>query len=75
MKVISQFPSSEILGLGRTHVEEHNIDTKDAQPIKSKCYPVSPVIQGLINTEIDRIRELESPVTLVRKPNKNRLCL
>lgn len=85
MNVIGQFPSSEILGLGRKHLEQHTIDTKDAEPIKSRCYPVSPVIQGLINSEIDRMIDLgviepcespwASPVTLVRKPNKNRLCL
>lgn len=83
--VINQFPSSEVLGLGRTHLEEHVINTKDSSPIKSRYYPVSPAIQHLIYEEIDRMLELgiietcespwASPVTLVRKPNKNRLCL
>lgn len=85
MNVITTFPSSEIHGLGRTYLEEHNIDTKDSVPIKSRCYPVSPAIQTLIYNEIDRMLKAgviepcespwASPVTLVRKPNKNRLCL
>lgn len=83
--VIQQFPSSEILGLGKTHIESHHIDTGDSPPIKSRFYPVSPAIQVLIDKEVDRMIRLgiietssspwASPVTLVRKPNKNRLCL
>lgn len=84
-QIISQFPSSETSGLGRTHLETHNIDTGDHNPIKSRHYPVSPAIQKLIDCEVDRMLNLgiielssspwASPVTLVRKPNKNRLCL
>lgn len=83
--VINMFPNSEVMGLGKTHLEFHTIDTKDCQPIKSRHYPVSPAIQVLIDQEIDRMLALgviepsespwASPVTLVRKPNKNRLCL
>lgn len=83
--VINMFPNSEVLGLGKTHLEFHTIDTKDCQPIKSRHYPVSPAIQELMDKEIDRMLSLgviepsespwASPVTLVRKPNKNRLCL
>lgn len=82
---IAKFPSSEILGLGKTHLECHIIDTMNHPPIKSRHYPVSPAIQTLIDAEIDRMIDLgiiepstspwASPVTLVRKPNKNRLCL
>lgn len=84
-EVIAQFPSSSVLGLGKTHLETHNIDTGKHPPIKSRYYPVSPAIQSLIDSEIDRMLNLgvievssspwASPVTLVRKPHKNRLCL
>lgn len=84
-KVLNMFPNSEILGLGKTHLEFHTIDTQDCPPIKSRHYPVSPAIQQLIDKEIDRMLSLgviepsespwASPVTLVRKPNKIRLCL
>lgn len=84
-EVTSLFPSSEVLGLGKTHLEFHTIDTNDHLPIKSRHYPVSPAIQELIDKEVDRMLSLgviepsespwASPVTLVRKPNKNRLCL
>lgn len=84
-ETISLFPSSEKLGLGRTDIETHVIDTGNNLPIKSRYYPVSPAIQVLIDAEVDRMLSLgiiepssspwASPVTLVRKPNKNRLCL
>lgn len=85
LNVFSKFPSSEILGLGKTYLEEHHIDTKDCPPIKSRCYPVSPAVQKLIYEEVDKMLKSgviepcespwASPVTLVRKPTKNRLCL
>lgn len=84
-EVIATFPSSETLGLGKTSLETHNIDTGNHPPIKSRYYPVSPAIQSIIDTEVDRMLNLgivelssspwASPVTLVRKPNKNRLCI
>lgn len=84
-EAIACFPSCETLGLGKTHLEVHTIDTKDYPPIKSRYYPVSPAIQSLIDFEVDRMLSLgiiepssspwASPVTLVRKPNKNRLCI
>lgn len=79
------FPSSQEFGLGRTPLLNHFIDTGTTEPIKSKCYPVSPKVQELMYEELDRmlsigaIEEAESPwnnpVVLVRKPGKNRLCL
>lgn len=61
------------------------IDTGTHPPIKSRYYPVSPAIEALIDVEIDRMLSLRiiepstspwaSPVTLARKPHKNRLCL
>lgn len=84
-EVLARFPSSETFGLGKTSLETHHIDTGDHPPIKSRHYLVSPAIQSLIDSEIDRMLKLgviepssspwASPVTLVRKPNKNRLCL
>lgn len=85
LQTISLFPSSEKLGLGKTSLETHTIDTGEHLPIKSRHYPVSPAIQSLIDVEVDRMLSLgiielssspwASPVTLVRKPHKNRLCL
>lgn len=84
-QAIAQFPSFTTQGLGKTHLEEHVIDTEGAVPIKQKHYPVSPAIQKLMHTELDRMLELgvieesnspwNSPVVLVRKPGKVRLCL
>lgn len=84
-KVKTLFPSSSDLGLGHTSLLIHRIDTGDAEPIKSRHYPVSPKVQELMYAELDRmlalgvIEEAESPwnspVVLVRKPGKNRLCL
>lgn len=84
-QVKSLFPSSTKLGLGHTPLLSHKIDTGDAEPIKARHYPVSPNVQKLMFEELDRmislgvIEEAESPwnspVVLVRKPGKNRLCL
>lgn len=82
---ISMFPSYAKLGLGRTTLEEHEIDTGDAKPIKQRHYPVSPAVQKLLYEELDRLLSMgiieesnspwSSPVVLVRKPGKNRMCL
>ena len=80
------FPSCAVLGLGKTTVEEHVIEMEDESiPIKQRHYPISPVVQKLMYAELDRMLELgvietsnsaySSPVVLVRKPGKNRLCL
>lgn len=84
-KIKMQFPSYNISGLGKTHILTHKIDVQGAAPVKAKHYPVSPPIQKLIDSEIDRMLEMKvieesnspwnSPVVLVRKPNKIRLCL
>ena len=83
--VKDKFPSFAKMGLGKTDLEEHVIDTGDAVPIKQRHYPVSPAIQTLMYAELDRMLEMgvieesnspwNSPVVLVRKPGKNRLCL
>lgn len=79
-KVKLQFPSYAISGLGRTNVLTHKIDVQGSAPVKAKHYPVSPPIQKLIDSEVDRMIEMKvieesnspwnSPVVLVRKPNK-----
>lgn len=84
-QVISLFPSNAKEGLGRTTIEKHTINTGDTEPIKQRHYPVSPAIENLMNEELDRMLALDiieeserawsSPVVLVRKPGKNRLCL
>lgn len=82
----AMFRSFAVLGLGRTTLEEHVIEvTNEDIPIKQRHYPVSPVIQELLYKELDRMLSLgviehsnsswSSPVTLVRKETKNRLCL
>lgn len=43
--VVSSFPK---LGLGRAHLETHNIDTGNSVPVKSRHYPVSPALQHLM---------------------------
>lgn len=72
-------------GLGKTWKEEHTIDTSDAVPVKQRHYPVSPAVQALIYEELDRMLKLSvieqsyspwnSPVTLVRREEKERICL
>lgn len=85
-QVKNQFPSFAKLGLGKTTLEEHVIEVTDENtPIKQRYYPISPAIQKLMYDELDRMIGLgvieesnsawSSPVTLVCKPGKNRLCL
>jgi len=59
--------------------------TNEDLPIKQRHYPVSPAKQKLVYAELDRMLGLgvikesniswSSPVTLVKKGQKNRLCL
>lgn len=84
-KVIAEFPSFKVLGLGRTKLLEHKIDTGDNLPVKQRNYPYSPAIQKLLEEAADRmlkdgiIRESESswnsPICPVIKPEKVRMCL
>lgn len=83
--VISLFPSFSKEGLGRTNVLSHVIEVGNSTPIKQRHFPVSPAIEKLIYTELDRMLALDvieesespwsSPIVLVRKPGKIRLCL
>lgn len=85
-RVKAQYPSFSVLGLGRTDMEEHVIDVIDENvPVKQRHYPISPAIQKLIYAELDRMLAMgvieesnsswNSPVSLVVKGTKNRLCL
>lgn len=82
----SLLPSSETLGLGKTDVLCHTINTTDSRPIKQRHYPVSPAVEKEMYSELDRMLSLgvieesnspwNSPVVMVRKHcGKARLCL
>jgi len=83
--VKEMFPNFEHKGLGRTDWIKHDIDIGEAKPVKQRYYPVSPAVEKLLYTEIDRMLSLgviepsqsawSSPVRLVVKPNEVRLCL
>lgn len=83
--IVMEFPSFEVRGLGKTNLVEHKIDTGNADPVKQRHYPYSPAVQKLVYAEVERMMEMgvvektnspwNSPVCLVRKPGKNRLCL
>lgn len=72
--------------LGYTNLVEHVIDTGDAEPIKQRYYPVSPVIQEVINQELNKMLKLgivipskspwSSPIVLVEKNDgSRRFCI
>lgn len=83
--VISMFPNFEKQGLGRTNLIKHKINIPNTNPIKQRFYPVSPAVEKIIYKEIDRMLDLgvielsnspwSSPMRLVIKPGKVRLCL
>ncbi|XP_044572730.1 uncharacterized protein LOC6503773 isoform X1 [Drosophila ananassae] len=83
--VVDQFPSFASAGLGKTNLLSHHIDVGEAKPIKQRHFPVSPAVEKLLYGEVDRMLELgvveesdsawSSPVVLVQKPGKVRLCL
>ncbi|KAH8241672.1 hypothetical protein KR032_006895, partial [Drosophila birchii] len=78
-------PSFAVSGLGKTSVLSHSIDVGDVKPVKQRHFPVSPAIEKLLYAEVDRMLKLgvieesdsawSSPVVLVQKPGKIRLCL
>lgn len=86
--VIGLFPSFEREGLGKTLLLEHTIEIeKDAKPVKQRYISVSPAVERSIHVELDKMLEMgvievappncpwSSPVTLVKKNGKSRLCL
>lgn len=78
--------NTEVVGLGRTHLAKHTIDTGEHQPIKQRYYPLSPVKQKRLEDELDRMLKLNivspsqspwnSPVVMIENSNgSTRLCL
>lgn len=86
IKLLYDQINTDIVGLGKTHLIEHVINTGDAVPIKQKYYRLSPVKQAALEKEVDRMLDVgivepshspwNSPVVMVEKPNGDlRLCL
>lgn len=48
----------EKVGLGKTDLITHTIDTGDARPIKQRYYPMSPVKLKELHRELDNMLEL-----------------
>lgn len=87
-KVEQQFLdiSTEKVGLGRTTVITHRIDTGDSPPIKQRYYRLSPEKQRILTEQVDDMLRLDvvepcesawlSPVLIVTKKNgQPRFCL
>ena len=87
-KIISLFPNFEKEGLGKTTLLEHVIEVeKDAKPVKQRYFSISPAVEEKLHNEIDKMLTLgviepapptcswSSPVTMVEKEGKLRLCL
>lgn len=85
-QVIKLFPNCINLGLGRTSLLSHSIDTRNAKPVKQRLYSLSPAKQNEAYQELDRMLEAGviqesrsswcAPVAIVHKANgKPRLCL
>lgn len=86
--VIRQFEeiSAERVGLGRTHLVSHTIDTGDHPPIKQRYYVVSPAKLAELNKHLDQMLKDDvvepsnspwnNPVTLaVKSDGTSRFCL
>ncbi|KAH8285932.1 hypothetical protein KR054_007426, partial [Drosophila jambulina] len=75
----------EANSLGRTSKIKDAIDLVEGPvPVKDRHYPVSPAVESLIYEEVNEMLRLgvieesdsawSNTITLVRKPEKNRLC-
>lgn len=86
--IVSQFQeiSTDSMGLGRTSLITHHIDTGDSQPIRQRYYRMSPEKQRILVEQVDEMLALDvvepcesawsSPVLIVYKKNgQPRFCL
>lgn len=73
------------VGFGGTQLVEHVIET-DSSPIKQRYYPVNPIMQRIIDEELDKMLEMgvvepsssgwSSPVLMVpKKDGTHRFCV
>lgn len=78
--------SAEKIGLGRTHLISHHIETGDATPIKQRYYVMSPDKLKELNRQLDEMLELDvvepsnspwnNPIIMAPKANGElRFCL
>lgn len=84
-KVVDKLPSYEKLGLGKTHLLQHTIDTGTSPPVKQRHYPYSPAVQKILEEAVDTMLKdgiiqhsesgWNSPIAPVIKPGKVRICL
>jgi hypothetical protein len=85
-RTIDLFPSFAKEGLGKTSLITHKIKLKPGtEAIKQRYFPVSPAIQKIMHEEIKKMLDMgvieechspwSSPVVLVKKDDKFRLCL
>lgn len=84
--LILEFSSEDSSRLGATNMMEHVIDTGDAVPIKQRHYPASRPIQSFINSELDKMLQMDvvepsssawsNPIVVVKKSSGDyRFCL
>ena len=86
--IIEQFKeiTTEKIGLGRTDLVVHHIDTGDSMPIKQRMYRLPPPKLDALNEEVDRMLALgviepcispwNSPVLMIpKKDGTSRFCL
>ncbi|KAH8235322.1 hypothetical protein KR032_011451, partial [Drosophila birchii] len=83
-EVVAKIRSFAKSGLGKNALIFQEIDVGEAKPVKQRHFPVCPAVEKLLCAEVDRMLEMgviksqsawSSPVGLVQKPGKVRLCL
>lgn len=85
-KILSKFNALCTGKLGKTNAYIHAIDTGNAEPISSRCYPISLAIEKRMSIELDRMIALDvvepadspwsqQPVLVKKANGKDRLCL
>lgn len=85
-KVVAKFNLLCTGKLGRTDVYTHKIETRNAEPVSSRCYPISPALEKRMSNELDRMISLDviepadspwcQPPVLVKKSSaKDRFCV